>query len=87
MSNIGDALNLLLQGFKAIGDAITILLHALFSALGWNVPDYAIRLIMLGLLAVVVWRYGKLLPKLLLLIIAFVFASTLIGLFIPMISL
>mgnify|MGYP000383167350 CR=1 FL=1 len=83
MSNVGDALNLLLQGFKAIGDAITILLQALFSALGWNVPDYAIRLIMLGLLAAVVWRYGKLLPKLLLLVIAFVFASTIVGLLLP----
>ena len=83
MSNVGDALNLLLQGFKAIGDAITILLQALFSALGWDVPDYAIRLIMLGLLAVVVWRYGKLLPKLLLLVIAFIFISTLVGLLIP----
>jgi len=83
MSSVGDALNLLLQGFKAIGDAITILLQALFSALGWSVPDYAIRLIMLGLLAAVVWRYGKILPKLLLLIIAFVFASTIVGLLLP----
>ena len=87
MNSVGDALNLLLQGFRAIGDAITILLQLLFSALGWNVPAWAIRLIMLGLLAVVVWRYGKLLPKLLLLVIAFVFASTLIGLFIPALSL
>ena len=83
MNSVGDALNLLLQGFKAIGDAITILLQMLFDVLGWNVPEWAIRLIMLGLLALVVWRYGRLLPKLILLVIAFIFVSTLIGLFIP----
>lgn len=82
-ASIGEALNLLIQGFRLIGDAITIIIQIVLAGFGFNVPDWAIRLMMLGFLALAVWRYGRLIPKLVFAAIGFIFLSTLVGFILP----
>ena len=81
--DLGEALVAIIQGFKLIGDGLTALIQIILSVFGFQVPEVIMRLIMLGLLALFAWRYGKLIPKLLMLVIAFIFLSTLIGLLLP----
>lgn len=79
--DLGTALAAIIHGLKLVGDGIVALLQILFAIFGFYVPEILIRLVMLGLLAFTIWRYGKLIPKLTLLIIAFTAISTLLGLF------
>ena len=83
MSNVATALDLLIEGFTLIGDAITMILVLIFAALGLPVPDWAVRLIVLAFTGLAVWRFGKMIPKLLLVAIGFVALSTVLGLITP----
>jgi len=80
--DLGEALAAIIQGFKLIGDGVVALIQIILSVFGFQVPEILIRLLMLALLAFTIWKYGKLIPKITLLIILFITISTLTGLII-----
>ena len=73
------AINSLVKGFTLIGDGFTLLLIALFKGFGVDLPDWAARLSMLGVSALVVWRFQTAIPKLILVAVAILSASILMG--------
>lgn len=71
---------MLVQGFKLIGDGAAALVGTVLASLGFSVPDWIIRVVMLLVTALAVWRFAGALPKLALIALAVFFVSTAIGL-------
>jgi len=75
-----EVLGALVQGFKLIGDGTAALIGAVLASLGFSVPDWIIRVVMLFTSAIAVWRFAGALPKLLLIALVILFVSTMLGL-------
>ena len=69
----------LVEGFTLIGDAFVLLLIAVFQAVGVKLPEWGARLTVLGASAFTLWRFSRLLPKLILAGVVVVAASILLG--------
>jgi len=76
---LDEAINQLVQGFTLIGDAFTTLLILIFRSFGVELPDWGARLSMLGVSAFLVWRFQRILPKLILVAVCVLAASILLG--------
>ena len=74
-----DAVNQLVEGFTLIGDAVTTLLMMLVTKFGIELPDWAARLSMLTMTALLVWRFQKMVPKLMLVCVCIIAASIILG--------
>jgi len=77
---IVEALGMLVQGFKLIGDGTAALIETALASLGFSVPDWTIRLTMLLATAVAAWKFAGVLPKLVNAALAIFFVSTALGL-------
>jgi hypothetical protein len=77
---IVEALWMLVQGFKLIGDGTAALIGAILASLGFSVPDLAIRVAMLLTTGIAVWMFAGVLPKLVIAALTIFFVSTALGL-------
>lgn len=80
MLDLLGLLQLLWQGFELIGEALMGLITFLLGLLGIVLPDWIPELGTIGILLIVVFKYGKFLGKILLTILLLLLASTLIQL-------
>jgi hypothetical protein len=74
-------LELLWEGFTMIGEAITGFIKALLGLCHVTVEDWMIQFAVVVLLLIAVWKYGKHAPKLLLIILFLILASTIVNAF------
>jgi hypothetical protein len=70
------------HGFQAVGDALVGIVGALLGFFGLVVPDFAVELATIIVLLIVVFKYGKFIGKILLVILLLMLASTFIQLLI-----
>jgi len=68
---------LLWQGFELVGAALIGLIMAILGLFNLTVPDWIIELGTIGILLVLVFKYGKFLGKLLLAVLLLLLASSL----------
>lgn len=73
--------NLLWQGFQLIGDAVVIGVKAFFGLFGVEVPDWMIQVATIIILLLVVFKFGKWIGKIILIILLLLLASTVFNLF------
>ena len=74
-----ELINQAIQGYCMIGDAITDGLILLCQSFGFTLPDWGARLSMLGSTALLVWRFQKMIPKLILFAVCIIAASIVLG--------
>ena len=86
MLDLMTALNLFFQGLTLMGNAFVMLLQLAFEALGIQPPEWATRVIMVGLSSFLLWRFKKALPKFVLAFLIFFALSTLIGFLTPILN-
>jgi len=76
---LGEALNQLVQGFTLIGDAAATVLISIAASFGLKLPDWGARLSMLTVSALLVWRFQRMMPKLILAAVAVLSVSIILG--------
>lgn len=80
MLDLFGLLQLLWQGFELIGSALIGLITLILGAFNLTLPDWIVELGTIGILLVVVFKYGKFLGKILLAVLLLLLASTLVQL-------
>ena len=74
-----EIINQLVEGFTLIGNALTTTLIMICASFGLTLPDWGARLSMLSSTALLVWRFQKVLPKLIIASVCIIAASILLG--------
>jgi len=74
-----ELINQVAQGYSMIGDAVTSALIMLVRSFGLELPDWGARLSMLSMTALLVWRFQKMIPKLIMAAVIIIAASILLG--------
>jgi len=74
-----ELINQIAQGYSMIGDAVTSALIMLVRSFGLELPDWGARLSMLSMTALLVWRFQKMIPKLIMAAVIIIAASILLG--------
>ena len=74
-----ELINQIAQGYSMIGDAVTSALIMLVNSFGLELPDWGARLSMLSMTALLVWRFQKMIPKLIMAAVIIIAASILLG--------
>lgn len=74
-------LQLLWQGFELMGTALIGLITVFLGFFGLALPDWIAELGTIGILLILVFKYGKFLGKLLLVVLLLLLASTMVQLF------
>ena len=74
-----EIINQLVEGFTLIGNALTTALIMICANFGLTLPDWGARLSMLSSTAILVWRFQKVIPKLILASVCIIAASILLG--------
>ncbi len=74
-----ELINQVAQGYSLIGDAVTSALIMLVRSFGLELPDWGARLSMLSMTALLVWRFQKMIPKLIMAAVIIIAASILLG--------
>ena len=72
-------INQIAEGYTLIGDAVTTALILLVGQFGLELPDWGARLSMLSMTALLVWRFQKMVPKLIMACVVIIAASILLG--------
>jgi hypothetical protein len=70
------------EGFQAVGGALVGIVRALLGLLGLEVPDFVVELATIITLLIVVFKFGKFIGTILLVILLLMLASTFLQLFI-----
>ena len=76
---IEEIINQIAEGYTLIGDAVTTALILLVGQFGLELPDWGARLSMLSMTALLVWRFQKMVPKLIMACAVIIAASILLG--------
>ena len=74
-----ELINQVAQGYSMIGDAVTSALIMLVRSFGLELPDWGARLSMLSMTALLVWRFQKMIPKLIMAAVIIIAAIILLG--------
>ena len=74
-----EIINQIAEGYSLIGDAVTTALILFVGSFGLELPDWGARLSMLSMTALLVWRFQKMVPKLIMAAVILVAASILLG--------
>jgi len=74
-----EIINQIAEGYTLIGDAVTTALILLVGQFGLELPDWGARLSMLSMTALLVWRFQKMVPKLIMACVVIIAASILLG--------
>ena len=74
-----EIVNQIAEGYTLIGDAVTRALIMLVGSFGLELPDWGARLSMLSMTALLVWRFQKMVPKLIMACVVIIAASILLG--------
>jgi hypothetical protein len=69
-------LQVLWDGFQAIGGALVGIVRALLGLFGLEVPDFVVELATIIALLIIIYKYGKFIGTILLVILLLMLAST-----------
>lgn len=78
LTSIITIVELLWSGIMLVGEAITLFIREFLKALGLPVADWMIQIAVIVLLLLVIRKYGKHGPKLLLVVLLFIMASIIV---------
>ena len=82
METLEQIITKLFLGIKQVGNAlVSLLTYIIYTATGITIPALVIRLVLLALIAFMLYRYSKLMPKAILILAVIVAIAILIGLF------
>ena len=80
MPDIAEALTMVFNGIRLLGDGVTLLVQMALAALGLQVPDVAIKIAVIVLVMLSVWKLGNAISKIWVYALVFLLISMFAGL-------
>jgi hypothetical protein len=80
LPDVAEALTMIFNGIRLLGDGITILIQLALAALGLQVPEIAIRIGAVILVILFIWKLGNALSKIWIYALIFLLISLFAGL-------
>ena len=79
-SAVVEALTMIFNGIRLLGDGITVLVQILLASFGLQVPDVAIKIAAIIIVILFIWKLGSTLSKLWIYVLIFLLISLFAGL-------